>query len=667
MTRRTLAITFAALLTAANAAAQQTVAPTDERVGPVRGANTDGYNVVNSFEVGYRFRQVGGDLGKFRSDVNLRNGVSLLSGQLLVNSREGHGRLFDEIVLTTQGLGNDPYEYAVLRIQKNRLYRYDLMWRRNDYYNPALPLALGEHFIDTTRLLQDHDLTLLPDSAVKFFVGYTRNTQTGPALTTVQLFDSGGDEFPLFADVRRRRNEYRVGNEIKLFGFRLNWMHGWDDFKEDTPISLQAPSAGNHPSDDITLNRLTRAEPYHGTSPYWRVALFKEGKGWYAANGRFTYTAGRRAFILDESAFGTGRFGVEQNRQILTYGDANRPVATGNLTFSLFPGSRASLTNETSIYNVRTDGNSYYRSLDNGTLDSEFVNFQYLGIRTIANDTSLNVRLNPALGLFAGYTYSNRRIRSIEQVANAAIGASALTADQTNQLHAGTFGVRVKPVKPLTIVLDGEIGRADRPFAPISDRNYHLLGARIQYRTKSLSFSAHARAHYNTNSVSLSAFSSRTRDYAASVSWTPRPWFALDASYSKMHLDTIGGIAYFRNFDLITGDRSFYISNIHSGNLTAHFDLKGRADLFVGFTRVQDVGDGRSTPAGAGTGSALPAFQAAQTFPLNFQSPMARLSIRIGERLRWNAGYQYYGYSEDFSTRLNYRAHTGYTSLLWSF
>jgi hypothetical protein len=34
-------------------------------------------------------------------------------------------------------------------------------------------------------------------------------------------------------------------------------------------------------------------------------------------------------------------------------------------------------------------------------------------------------------------------------------------------------------------------------------------------------------------------------------------------------------------------------------------------------------------------------------------------------KLRWNAGYQHYGYREEFFSRQNYRAHTGYVSLPW--
>src|SRR5581483_4000841 len=70
--------------------AQQTVAPApDEKVGPVRGENTGDYNVVQSWELGYRFASIGDDDGKYRSDVNYRDGVRLLSSYLTVNSKDG--------------------------------------------------------------------------------------------------------------------------------------------------------------------------------------------------------------------------------------------------------------------------------------------------------------------------------------------------------------------------------------------------------------------------------------------------------------------------------------------------------------------------------------------------------------------------------------------------
>ena len=130
-------------LLAAALSAQQPIAPTPDAVGSPRGENVSGYNIMNSFETGYRFSSVDGNLGQYRSDVNYGNGIRLLSSQLSVHSLDGKGGLFDEIVLTTLGLGNDPYQSAMLRVQKNGLYRYDMQWRLNDYYNPALTVAVN--------------------------------------------------------------------------------------------------------------------------------------------------------------------------------------------------------------------------------------------------------------------------------------------------------------------------------------------------------------------------------------------------------------------------------------------------------------------------------------------------------------------------------------------
>ena len=194
------------LACASGAFAQETAAPTPLPVGAPGGENVSTYNIVNSFETGYRFATVGGNGDTYRSNVNYGNGIRLLGSTLTMNSREGHGTLFDEIVLTTQGLGNDPYQLATLRVQKNGLYRYDLTWRQNDYFNPGLRTdgAEGLHLLDTRYSTQDQDLTLFPQSNYQFFLGYSRGAQSGPAISSVQGMATNSDNsFPVFADVRR--------------------------------------------------------------------------------------------------------------------------------------------------------------------------------------------------------------------------------------------------------------------------------------------------------------------------------------------------------------------------------------------------------------------------------------------------------------------------------
>jgi hypothetical protein len=650
--------------------AQPTVAPTSETVGSPRGDNWSDYNIVDSFETGYRFRLFGGSFDQYRSTVNYGDGIRLLSSFLTLNSRDGHGRFFDELVLATQGLGNDPYQNATLRISKNRLYRYDLHWRLNDYFNPGLVTdgATGQHLLDTEYTTQDHDLTLFPESNLKFFFGYSRGNQNGPAISTIQLFDNRGNEFPLFENVRRVRNEYRLGNEFRLFGVRVNWTRGWEDFKEDSSY-LSGQNLGNNPANPTTLTSFRRNEPIHGTSPYWRAALFTDRK-YFSANGRFTYVAGNRGFVLDETAIGIA-LGAAANRQIITSGTAQRPALTGNLTLSFFPTSKVTIVNHTAVNNIRIDGNSVYAQFDNATQSLQYLQFEFLGVRTIANETDLNVQASPWLGLFGGFHYSDRLIRSIEQ-SNVQGSIFNAPSEQSNQLRSGVFGIRLRPVKPLSIIVSGELGRASRPLTPISERNYHALDARVRYKLKKLLFSASALENYNVNSVSLSSYASHARTYSGDASWSPKDWFSLDASYSKLHLNTAGGIAYFSDGQLFTGQQSIYVSNLHVASLTAHFDVRKRADLFVGYSHTQDTGDGRSQNVLPAEFTGQPqqqpgAFYFNQTYPLRFLSPMARFSFRINQKIRWNAGYQYYGYNADFYNNLDYHAHTGYTSLLWSF
>jgi hypothetical protein len=655
-------ILFSMFLIPAFLMGQDTVAPTvDERVGPLRGENQGDYNIVQSWEVGYRFATIGGNQDKYRSDVNYRDGIRLLGSNLTVNSKDGKGHWFDEIILSTQGLGNDPYESATFRVQKNRLYRYDLLWRRNDYFNPGLTVASGLHLQTTTHRWQDHDLTLFPQSHFRVRAGYSRVALDGPALTTEQEFDSRGDVFPLFRDTRQQYNEYRVGVDGDWKGLRFTVLRRWEYYKEDMPDHLQATSG---------LTSFQRAQPYRGNTRGWLGNLYWE-RNWIAINARVTYAGGRGRFVQNETAIGTDRFGAAANRQIIVTGNGDRPVTTGDFNVTLFPGGRWSIINQTAASNTRMTGNNLYNQFDNQTFSFSSVAFQFLGIRLVTNATDVRYRFSKKFDVFGGFRYSFREIRSIEDAGQPGFALDGVSAQQTNHTKAGVAGVNLIPMKNVRAHLEAEIGRNDNPFTPVSLRNYHAIRGKVQYRAKVMSAGVSYQENYNNNSIQITAYSSHARTYSANASWNAKSWGSVDASYSKLHLDTIGGIDFFagspRSVE-VTGLQSIYISNIHAANLGLRFAVKKYADLYVGYNITKDTGDGRGV-ATAATGVAG-ILAAAQTFPLTFQSPLMRLSVRINEKLRWNVGYQYYGYKEDFglfSINQNYRANTGFTSLLWAF
>jgi hypothetical protein len=662
------------LAVAGTLAAQQVVAPTPDQVGLPRGDNWGDYNVTQSFETGYRFHLVGGDLGEYRSDVNYGNGVRLLGSSFALNSKDGHGKWFDQITLNTLGLGNDPYQNVFFHVEKNGLYRYDMTWRLSDYFNPGLTVAGGEHLADTSRRLQDHDLTLLPQSRIRFHLGYSRDTEDGPALSTAQEFTQTGAAYPIFTDVRRQWNEYRLGAEAHFLGFELTVQRRWDFFKDDTPATSDGIVAAGTANDLTVLTQFNRSQPVHGSSPGWLGNLHAKHKKW-GMNARMTYSSGRNDFALIESAAGLDQFGSPASRQILVGGDASRPDLAADFSVSYFPTDRLTVVNNTSISNNRINGDSSYSEFLTGFNLGTTIYFRYLGIRLITNSTDVNYRANDWIGFYGGYHYSDRRLQTIEGFTLPAFANSTVNDfyEVGNQLQSGLAGVRLNIFKPLTINFDGEIGRTNHPLATISDKNFQTLGGRAQYRVRKVQLSTSYREAYNFTSA-FSLYSSHSRGYSANASWAPRDWFSIDASYNKLHLDSSSFLAFFAGVTRPTLQakyRSIYISNIHAGNLGVRFAIQKRADLYLGYSITKDTGDGRSTAVPTGTTDPIQSLlDSVQTFPLTYQSPLARLSIRISPKVRWNAGYQYYSYGETFGLLgyyQNFHAHTGYTSILWAF
>ena len=632
-----------------------------------QGSFTKDYTVTNSWEAGYRFAEVGGNEGTYRSDVNYGNGIRLFSGSLSIHSVAGHGKLFDELVLTTAGLGNDPYQSATFRVQKNRIYRYDMLWRSNDYFNPGLTVASGEHLENTTHRWQDHDLTIFPQGNFRIHAGYGHVTQDGPALTTEQEFDTRGDVFPIFRNIRQGFNEYRLGFDARFHAFRFTMQRRWEYFKDDSASTLISPEPGTGAA---ILKGFQSSQPYRGRTPGWMGDLIGEFH-WIVLHARATYAGGTGNFAQNEIATGTDRFTNAQNQQITVTGDGNRPVTTGDFSITLFPSSRLSVVNNVSAANTRMDGDNFFSQFTGGTFSFASVNFQFLGIRLITNATDVRYRVSKKFDVFGGYRYSDRQIRSTEDLAAAGTPLSGTYAERSDHTSAGVLGANWMPFTGMRMHVEGELGRNDNPFTPISARDYHLIRARAQYRHQALSLGASYQENYNNDSIVVTSYSSHSRNYSANASWVMKSGASLDLAYSKLHLDTIGGIAFFAGspFPQLNTGTSRYISNLHSLSATFRVPVQKRADFYVGYNLTKDNGDGRASLAVQPTPVAQ-IFYNVQTFPLTFESPFARLSVRLAEKLRWNAGYQYYAYHEKFgvlSQLQNYHAHTGYTSLQFSF
>lgn len=668
--------------------AQPVVAPSPDRTGSSLGSDLGPFNVTNSFETGYRFSEVGGDSNLYRSNVNYGNGLRLLGGSFAAISKDGHGPGFDTLTLTTHGLGNDPYGMATVRLEKNERYSYDMTWRRSDYFNSFLLNGGGGSLANTRRVMQDHDFRLSLTKWAKLGLGYSRNQDTGPFVSAYELYIGGlaRSVLPLDKNTRQDYNACRLSGEFDFLGFRLTLTHAWDYFKDDTGLAVLSPD-GSYPGPNPSVaTAYRRSEPMHIRTPGWFGNLSKSRRLW-AMNARMTYSKGDQNFIYSEDATGARQVaspacpncGAGPVATVSTnmIGAARRPFAAGDLSFSLFPTKKLTVVSSTSAQSNRNDGTAQQLQLSSYAATKNIYYLSHFGSGRISDSLDVNYRVTKWLGLNSEYLYTDRWIDSI--FTRAGTTKSAAHGALSNHLNAGTFGFRLKPIQPLSINVDSTIGRDSGAFTPTSTANYHTIRARVDYHLNHMRFGASYRQLYNLNAPRLFSYNtSHSRDISANGSFAIGGNWWLDLTYSKAHIDTLSDL--FIELPLsdkvgakitnVRGYNSSYLSNIHSVSLTAKTTIKERGTFYVGYNIVHDTGDGRAA-LDLGLQNPASAFLArAQTFPMTYQAPMARLSIRISPKLQWNGGWEFYRYNQQFAFfgyQPYYRAHTGYTSFTFTF
>ena len=203
--------------------ATPTPAPaSDESAGKIWG----NYTVHQSVEFGYRDSMIGGNQNNYSTFENLQSGMRLFDYSMDMHSINHQGILFDNLTFTNFGYGGDPNNVSRLHIDKNKWYDFRAQFRRDKNFwnydllaNPlntstvplVTPISSSPHALDLSRHMQDYDLTLLPQSRLRFRLGYSRNTNQGFAAGTVE----GGEEPLLSQMLLYRTSSYRMGVDYR--------------------------------------------------------------------------------------------------------------------------------------------------------------------------------------------------------------------------------------------------------------------------------------------------------------------------------------------------------------------------------------------------------------------------------------------------------------------
>lgn len=215
------------------------------------GVKAGNYNLKQSIEMGYRWTDFTGNEDVFDTFLNLHQGPRLLGQTLEMRPLTRGVGLFDNFYLTSFGYGGDPNNFSMLRVSKDKWYDFNANFRRDQNYwdynllanplnpagsNPTVPILQSPHRMATVRRMSNVNLTLLPQSRVRFRLGYYRNINDGPSFSS---FHEGTDAL-LFQDWKTTLNSYQIGVDFRLAPrTQISYDQFFQYFKGDTSYADQ--------------------------------------------------------------------------------------------------------------------------------------------------------------------------------------------------------------------------------------------------------------------------------------------------------------------------------------------------------------------------------------------------------------------------------------------
>ncbi len=670
------------------------------------------FTVISSLEFGYRGLRVDGDLNKYQSDLNYKAGPRLFDSSLLLKSRDGKGGLFDSFLATSTGWGADPQGNLRVSVEQPKWYRFDATYRRfkyfrflNDFANPnwvfspasfSVPpkLTTGEHGYNTRVKLGDFDLTLLPKNRwIRFNVGYSPERYSGPAFTNYHV---GGNEFMLLSELRSRANDFRVGADGKLGPLNFSFLQGFRRFRDDSVIDLGVTPGINLNSTVASLTSFDRNEPARGSVNYTRFSLQTLIAKKLDITGRIIYSKATQNYVSLESF--TGRNwspritgfppsppGATPNilnlGQYNLNGDTERPNWLGDLGLTWLATDKLRLSDTFRVETFEINGAALFAdffSLTRGAR-TDTIGFSNRDVNTrteyrkIQNTIEGDYQFNKDYSIHLGYRCGSRRIE--EGISGFALNSNAPTPlvpdseAEHNNTHAVLGGFKARPLHEWTIYFDGEHGTADNVFTRIGNYNYTNIRAKSRYKpTSRLALNLALISKNNSNpseiaGVSLEDFgvSVKSRIFSSSLDWTATSRFSISTGYNYHWINSNAKLDYFFNNVQHSLGNSLYFVRNNFFFVESVARVAPRVTLFAAYRINKDNGQGNRLADPTGNPGTLIA-----SYPMSFQSPEARLAIKLHQRLDWNVGYQYYNYNE--STIVgprpqNYHSHLPYTSL----
>jgi hypothetical protein len=631
------------------------------------------YTITSSIEFGVRGALMEGNGDRYRSDLNYTPGFRIFDSSFLMKSKDNNAPVFDTLMVSSFGWGKDPNKYLRVNAEKTKAYRFDANYRRFDYFNNLSNFALGQHTSNTEYRQGDFNLTILPQNEkLRFNLGYSLDRNSGPSVSTMRF---NGDEYPAAVPLRMAADEYRVGVDAKLWVFDLSFMQGWRYFKEDNQYLVTVPNPGNNLTNTAKITDFYRNAPTRGTTPFTRFSLHTLIAKKLDFTGRYVYTSGSTTYTFFQNGHGTDSSGNTVNSDIITQnGSAKRPNGMGDLAATFYATDSFRISETFRVNSFRINGGDLMletllrsKAAAGGGVTvlppvvTNLLSFRTIDYRRYLNTIEADFDINSRLSIHAGYRYADRHIELGSSDITVGAAANPALEKVDNSTNTFIFGFKAKPVKIWSVYMDMERGSADNVFTRVD--NYKFTNVRVRSilrPNRTLSFNASLVTKDNSNPAIADVnrtfgVNIKSRVFTASLDWSPNEKFGLNGGYTRTNVTSDADIILFlANVQTFGQSRYFMRDNFFFA--TGYVRLGSRATLFGGYRIHDDAGqsDRVATPN-----------MLIGSFPYDLQSPEAKVVIKLHKNVDWIAGYQYFGYEENFpnTAREFYHAHLPYTSL----
>jgi hypothetical protein len=606
---------LAAVFLTAPAVAQTPAAPK-----PVK----EGIDTTFDIGLGAVFVDIDGSREKFRTERDLRPGFNVSNVRLELRPVEGATSFFNSAVLTAFGIGDSsPYQRAMFRIQKAKLYDFDASYRKYNMYFGLPDFAFGLHSEDSVGRSMRFALKLLPDRKVSFRTSYRRNQLYGTRFSSQNLIL---DTYPVYYPRRLASDDFGGGVVLQAKTASLSVDQHWVRFRDDQQLFATGATgvAGN------VLESGQRDLPARISNPVSTVVGRFEPNQRYDVVARYMYSGADLDITRYEdllNLLGSGRVPV---RQIISgSGVSTKPAYNASLGQTLditdrlafhhrFFYDHYSITGVMDIVGVLDGPTEFPFELSDGTSTNYSWAF---------NEAELNYDLTRTVSVLGRYSYGDRHMR---------FGAMDTPERRVVTItHAGGGCVSWIPSAQGRLSAEVEKGVASQVFNRIEPLDFLRWKLRGQFRpTPKLTLTANLFVEDNSTDVPDVNRDLDNRQLGIQAVQLIGRQAVVSGGYNYLRIRSSTDIVFYL-LDQLTRGKSDYETDMHLAHFLVQVPVAERLELRLGYNYLKDAG---------------------ATYPLRMHLPRAGFTVWLARNAGIEADWQHYSYNEQLGSILDYRA-----------